>query len=153
MNRKKIALGIVLAGTLLITGLSGQALACWGCSAPRQAAATPVEQAKVHEIRQKYDADLSSLEAKLRTTSRDLDEALSAQDSVHADEFRQKLYDLERKYYTVRDQAWSEMAEAGVAGNWAHAGWNCRWHEGHEWASRGEPMAGRWRGHRGSCCW
>jgi hypothetical protein len=143
MNWKKIALGSTLAGTLMLTGLSGQALAYWGCYTAGQTAVSATDQAKIDEIRQKYDADLTSLEAKLRTTSRDLDQALIDQD----------LYDLEREYYTVRDRAWGEMAEAGVTGNWGHDGWNCRWHDGHDWMSRGGLTASRWSGHRGGCCW
>ncbi len=153
MNWKKIALGSTLAGTLLLSGMSGPALAHWGCDAPGQSAVSPADQAKIDEVRQKYDADLTSLEANLRTTSRDLDQALIDKDSATAGELRQKLYDLEREYYGVRDQAWSEMAPAGGAGNWGHDGWHCQWHDGHDWASRGGATVSRWSGSRGGCCW
>lgn len=153
MNWKKIAFGSTLAGTLLISGMAGPALAYWGCYAPGQTAATPTDQAKLEEIHQKYDGELTSLEAKLRTTSRDLDQALSAQDSAKAGELRQELYGLEREYDTLRDRAWGEMAQAGVTGNWGRAGWNCRWHDGHDWTSRGGATASNWSGRRGGCCW
>ena len=153
MNWKKIALGSTLAGSLMLTGLSGQALACWGCYAPGRAAASPADQARIDEIRQKYDADLIALEAKLRATSRDLDQALIDRDSAKAGQLRQELYDLEREYDTLRDRAWGEMGEVGVAGTWGHAGWNCRWHGSHDWVPRGGAMANRWSGHRGWGCW
>ncbi len=153
MNWKTIALGSALAGTLMLTGLSGQALACWGCAAPGQAAAAPADQAKADEIRQRYDADLTALEAKLRITSRDLDQALADRDPAKADDLRRTLDELEREYYGVRDQAWDEMAAAGATGAWGRAGWNCRWHQGHDRAPRGGAMASRWGGHRGGCCW
>ncbi|MEW6488063.1 MAG: hypothetical protein AB1578_09120 [Thermodesulfobacteriota bacterium] len=152
MNWKKIALGSTVVGTLMLTGLSGQALACWDCTAPRQAAATPADQAKLEEIRQKYAADLTTLEAKLRITSRDLDQALADRDSAKADDLRQKLDELEREYYGVRDRAWDEMAAAGSTGAWGRAGWNCQWHEGHDRMSRGGATASNWS-RRGGCCW
>jgi Skp family chaperone for outer membrane proteins len=153
MNWKKIALGSTLAGTLLLSGFSGQALAYWGCDAPGRNAASPADQAKIDEIRQKYDAELTSLEANLRLISRDLDQALVDKDSANVAELRQKLYESEGEYYTVRDQAWAEMNRAGATGNWERSGWNCRWHDGNDGARAGGTAMTRWAGNRGGCCW
>jgi hypothetical protein len=154
MNWKKLALRSTVAGTLVISGLSGLALANWNCYAPLgRNAATPADQAKLDAIRQKYDADLATLEAKLRTTSRDLDQALIDEDSTKAGELRQKLYELEGEYYTVRDQAWGEMTRAGATGNWGRSGWNCPGNDGNHWARDGGTAMTRGSGNRGGCCW
>jgi hypothetical protein len=113
-----------------------------------------VDSAKTDEIRQKYDAEMTSLEAKLRATSRDLDQAVTDQDSAKTGELRQKLYALEQEYYTVRDKAWAEMERSGAPAYAGRGGWNCRRHDDHAWGRGGNRHAGSWGpGHRGGCCW
>jgi Skp family chaperone for outer membrane proteins len=153
MNWKTIALAGVLATSLVTMGAVNSALARWGCRMPHSRAVS-VDPAKIDEVRQKYDAEMSTLEAKLRATSRDLDQAVIDQDSAKTGKLRQKLYDLEQEYYTIRDKAWAEMAQVGAGRNWGSGGWNCRWHDDHAWDRGGNRHAGNWgRGHRGGCCW
>jgi hypothetical protein len=153
MNWKNLALGSTLATTLVFTGLSGSALAQWDGYDPSHSTASSSDSVKIDEMRQAYDAKLTPLEAKLRATSRDLDQALIDEDSTKAGELRQRLYELEGEYYTVRDQAWGEMARAGATSNWGRSGWNCGWHNEHDGWAGGKTAMNRWSGNRGSCCW
>ncbi len=142
MNWKTIALAGVLATSLATIGAVNSALAGWGCDMPYSTSA-PGDQAKIDGIRQKYDADRTSLEANLRATSRDLDQALIDKDSAKTEELRQKLYGLEREYSTVHDRARAEMRQAGVGRDWGSGGWSCRWHDD-PIRARGASYEGRW---------
>jgi hypothetical protein len=113
MNRKSIVIGSAFIASLFAVGLTGPALAQTGAGARADAPATSVDQSKIDAIHKKYDGDLTRMEAQLRITERDLDQALADQDSAKAAELRQKLADQQREYFGLRAKAWRELREAG----------------------------------------
>ncbi|WP_025323225.1 OmpH family outer membrane protein [Deferrisoma camini] len=140
MSTKRLWIAGALVVTLAGAALAGKAEACWGCN-PAWAPTDPAVQAQAVEIRQKYADEFTTLAAKMRTTARDLDEALAAGQADRAEELRQELYDLEKEYAGLRAKAWAELERAGVAGAWMPGPWACRWHDGHRGMGRG-----RWPG-------
>ena len=141
MNTKRLWIAGALVVTLAGAAAAGRAEAHWRCGPP-SAAAEPALQEKAAQIRQKYESRFAELEARMRTTARDLDEALAAGEADRAQELRQKLYDLEKEYAGLRIDVRAELDAAGLAGaGWMPGPWACRWHDGHGWGSGPRHMA------------
>ena len=128
MKLKTLAIGTALVGSLVTAGFAVPALAQrpgWRTDT----STTSADQGKIDAIQKKYDADLTRMEAQIRTTGRDLDQALAAQDTAKAEELRQKLSEQQKSYFDLRNKAWSELRDAGYPGAWASGGWTCPWHD------------------------
>jgi hypothetical protein len=122
MNRKSIVIGSAAIASLFALAVAAPAVtqrAGWRTDT----SATSADRGKIEAIQKKYEGDLTRMEAQLRITERELDQALADQDSAKAAELRQKLSDQQKEYFSLRDKAWSELREAGgYPGAWAGAG-------------------------------